>query len=110
MTQKPIIKNPIIRKTECCYCHEKFVKEELLFFIDKDSKPNCECFKCHSEIMLAFFGDSKKREYYNYLEKLRKSGDTNMFGAVAYLLKEFPELSKEEALEILVTWINSQIE
>lgn len=46
-------------------------------------------------------------EHLQYLDELRESGDTNMYGARPYLMSEFPELTKEEALEILVYWAES---
>lgn len=45
-------------------------------------------------------------EYYVYLEDLRQSGVTNMFGATPYLQEEF-DLSKKEAREILINWMNN---
>ena len=44
--------------------------------------------------------------YFEYLESLRDSGKTNMWGAVPFLAMEF-EISEEEAGEILVRWIKS---
>jgi len=48
-------------------------------------------------------------KYFAYLERLRHSGVTNMFGARPYLQKEFPELADdpERAKEILLTWMDS---
>ena len=46
-------------------------------------------------------------KYYIFLEKLRKSGVTNMFGAVPYLIDEFPELDKQSAKKILVEWMKT---
>ena len=46
-----------------------------------------------------------KQEMYDYLEELRQSGVTNMFGAVPYLTKEFP-ISEREAREILSDWMD----
>ena len=43
--------------------------------------------------------------YYNFLEALRKSGVTNMFGATPYLEAEFEELTHAEAMEILKDWM-----
>lgn len=43
--------------------------------------------------------------YYNILEAIRKSGVTNMFGAAPYLREFCPELSREEAKEILCNWM-----
>lgn len=45
-------------------------------------------------------------EYYVYLEDLRQSGVTNMFGAAPYLQEEFG-LSKKEAREILGNWMTN---
>lgn len=46
-------------------------------------------------------------KYYDYLEKLRRSGVTNMWGATPYLKQAFSaELTGEEASQILCAWIN----
>ncbi len=44
--------------------------------------------------------------YFDYLEILRKSGVTNMFGAVPYLQQEFG-LERRESLDILKQWMGS---
>ena len=41
-----------------------------------------------------------------YLEWLRRSGQTNMYGAVPYLMEEF-WLNEEEAKKILVNWMEN---
>lgn len=48
-------------------------------------------------------------KYFRYLEKLRDSGETNMYGAAPYLQREFPELSfdPERAKKVLIAWIES---
>ena len=46
------------------------------------------------------------KKYFAYLEDLRKSGDTNMFGATPYLMDEFG-LEKQEARTILKAWMDS---
>jgi len=46
-------------------------------------------------------------EYYDFLEDLRDSGVTNMWGARPYLSQAFPELSLQEAGKILSDWIKS---
>lgn len=48
-------------------------------------------------------------KYFDYLEKLRESGETNMFGAAPYLQREFPELAhdRDRAREILAAWMKS---
>ena len=45
-------------------------------------------------------------EYWIYLENLRRSGITNMFGAAPYLMREFG-LDQKEAVKILVDWMNN---
>ena len=45
-------------------------------------------------------------EYFDFLDDLRESGATNMFGAVPYLMEEFI-LDNEEARNILGKWMES---
>lgn len=45
-------------------------------------------------------------KYWIYLENLRRSGVTNMFGATPYLQAEFV-LSKQEAMAILSDWMKN---
>lgn len=49
------------------------------------------------------------KKYFNYLDALRESGVTNVYGAVPYLQQEFPELSYDyaQAVYVLREWINS---
>jgi len=47
-----------------------------------------------------------KKEHKEYLDALRESGITNMFGARPYLQKEF-DLEREEAGAILGEWMRS---
>ena len=42
-----------------------------------------------------------------FLDDLRESGDTNMFGAQPYLMAEYTDLSKVEAREVLGYWMNT---
>jgi hypothetical protein len=44
-------------------------------------------------------------DYREYMTKLRDSGKTNMFGADRYLLRDHPGLTKAEAREITIWWI-----
>ena len=46
------------------------------------------------------------QEYFSYLNDLRDSGQTNMFGAGEYLERDF-NLDKREAREILARWMRS---
>jgi len=45
-------------------------------------------------------------EYYVFLEELRQSGVTNMFGATPYLREEFG-LGRREAITILGSWMDN---
>jgi hypothetical protein len=45
-------------------------------------------------------------EYYVYLEELRQSGETNMFGASSYLREEF-DLGRREAIKIVASWMKN---
>jgi hypothetical protein len=44
-------------------------------------------------------------KHLEYLDAVRKSGLTNMFGAVPYLVCEFPELDKRKARAVLQYWM-----
>ena len=47
-----------------------------------------------------------EKEYFDYLELLRDSGVTNMFGAGPYLEETF-DLSRSEARKVLISWMES---
>lgn len=47
-----------------------------------------------------------KNKYFIFLEKLRRSGKTNMYGATPYLMIEFG-LTEKEAGPILTEWIKT---
>ena len=44
--------------------------------------------------------------YFEYLDDLRESGTTNMFGAGAYLINEFG-ITRKEASKILSEWMRT---
>tara|TARA_R110002020_G_scaffold103752_8_gene243145 strand:- start:5710 stop:5865 length:156 start_codon:yes stop_codon:yes gene_type:complete len=46
------------------------------------------------------------KEYFDYLDELRESGVTNMFGAAEYLEGEFG-VDRKEARNILQKWMNN---
>ena len=46
-------------------------------------------------------------EHLEYLDELRESSVTNMFGARVYLLEEFDALEEKEAGKILTYWMES---
>lgn len=45
--------------------------------------------------------------FYLYLDELRESGVTNMYGAGDYLAEEFPDLSNSAADEVLLDWMKT---
>ena len=45
-------------------------------------------------------------KYWIFLEKLRRSGVTNMYGAAPYLQAEF-DVSNREAIKILADWMRN---
>ena len=47
---------------------------------------------------------TEKQIHYDYLEVLRQSGETNMFGACSYLVRAFG-LSNKDASKILSDWM-----
>ena len=49
----------------------------------------------------------KYNKYFDWLEDLRKSGITNMFGAVPYLQARFSELSEQSATNVLSYWMQN---
>lgn len=46
-------------------------------------------------------------EYFEFLDELRASGITNMFGATPYLMSAFDYLSYDEARTILKAWMET---
>lgn len=48
-----------------------------------------------------------RREHMLYLDKLRESGVTNMFGAASYIQTHFPRVTKLEARAILKYWMST---
>lgn len=45
-------------------------------------------------------------EHLVYLDELRESGETNMYGAPAYLIGEF-DFTRKEALDITSYWMDT---
>lgn len=52
--------------------------------------------------------DSKRENYFAFLDALRESGRINMFGAVPFLRETFPELSVEQANAVLISWMEEK--
>ena len=53
--------------------------------------------------------NNQNQKYFDYLERLRESGETNMLGALPYLQREFPEFGfdRARAREIHRAWMDS---
>lgn len=52
--------------------------------------------------------DNVKEEYLVFLDDLRSSGVTNMFGAAPYLQEQFPELKdRRDANHVLFIWMKT---
>lgn len=49
-------------------------------------------------------------EHLEYLDALRESGVTNMYGASQYLVEDFPELSESNVRAVLTYWMQSFLE
>lgn len=48
-----------------------------------------------------------KNEHLEFLDNLRESGDTDMFGARPFLQDEYPELSPREAGKVISYWMET---
>ncbi len=46
-------------------------------------------------------------EHLLYLDDLRKSGVTNMFDAVPYVMLQFPDLIEQQAKQVLIYWMQT---
>jgi len=46
-------------------------------------------------------------EHLRYLDQLRESGVTNMFGAAPFVLLQFPDLSEQQAKQVLIYWMRT---
>ena len=49
----------------------------------------------------------QEQEVFQFLNGLRDSGATNMFGARSYIQEEFPNLSQQEATSLLALWMDN---
>ena len=57
-------------------------------------------------VRLSEFGHLELVEYFEYLDDLRESGETNMFGAGAYL-RDDHGLDRDEAGAVLSAWMKT---
>jgi hypothetical protein len=71
-----------------------------------DSLKNLKVVEKLHESESARFGDISQEEISKYLNELRKSGVTNMFGATPYIVREF-NISEEDAKKALMYWMKN---
>lgn len=45
--------------------------------------------------------------HFRFLDQLRDSGETNMFGATPYLRGAFPSMSRDDATQVLTAWMRT---
>jgi len=48
-----------------------------------------------------------RKEHLQFLDNLRESGETNMYGSPRYLREGFSELTKNDASEIVSYWMKT---
>ena len=84
----------------CCQC-EKQVEEQ---FMDTDERMCEDCMEEEDLPDKMVNDEFWRNEVYLYLEQLRETGETNMFGAGVYLEKHF-KLPKHEARGYLADWM-----
>ena len=51
--------------------------------------------------------DDQACDVFTFLEELRQSGATNMFGALPYLEREFPDMDRKDLKKILMFYFNN---
>ena len=84
----------------CCQC-EKQVEEQ---FMDTDERMCEDCMEEEDLPDKMVNDEFWRNEVYLYLEQLRETGETNMFGAGVYLEKHF-KLPKDKARMYLADWM-----
>lgn len=93
-------------------CVSKEQMDEFNFFYEGDC---CNYWirlitrKGDYNLYLNAYVKAERQKYFAFLERLRQSGETNMYGAAPYLQEKFPELRyvPEKAQKILTEWFAS---
>lgn len=49
----------------------------------------------------------KVAEYFDYLDNLKDSGDSKMFGSISFLMKYDTKLTRQQACIISLEWVES---
>jgi len=84
----------------CCICEQQVEDHQY----DSDERMCEDCLNAEDSPIKQTKDTFWRDEVYLYLEQLRESGETNMFGAGVYLEKHF-ELPKREARGYLADWM-----
>ena len=84
----------------CCVCEQQVEDHQY----DSDERMCEDCLYVEDSPVKSTKDTFWRDEVYLYLEQLKESGETNMFGAGAYLEKHF-KLPKIEAREYLADWM-----
>lgn len=84
----------------CCNCEEQIEEHEY----DSDERMCEDCLNTEDLPDKMVNDEFSRNEIYLYLEQLRETGETNMFGAEVYLEKHF-KLPKRKAREYLADWM-----
>jgi len=108
---------PSLVDTKCVKCGHSIKKGEpkyTWYHGDQDDVicPGCAAKTKHTDTAYAGMNVKEStasnpewQKYYDYLDGLRESGITNMFGARPYLQKAFPELDQKAASAVLSKWM-----
>ena len=84
----------------CCVCEQQVEDHQY----DSDERMCEDCLYVEDSPVKSTKDTFWRDEVYLYLEQLKESGETNMFGAGVYLEKHF-ELPKIEARKYLADWM-----
>ena len=84
----------------CCVCEQQVEDHQY----DSDERMCEDCLHVEDSPIKSTEDTFWRDEVYLYLEQLRETGETNMFGAGVYLEKHF-KLPKDKAREYLADWM-----
>ena len=84
----------------CCVCEQQVEDHQY----DSDERMCEDCLYVEDSPVKSTKDTFWRDEVYLYLEQLKESGETNMFGAGVYLEKHF-KLPKGKAREYLADWM-----
>lgn len=85
------------------------------FLGDGDESLNCKAIMMRpggdlferdtAKAILSSDDKAQTRAYFDFLDRLRLRGETNMFGAAPYLRQKWPALTRTEAQTVLADWM-----